>query len=290
MSLVGLTLGFPKQDPTPVVIWHGMGDSCCNPLSMGRIKEVIEEATGAYVISLQIGQSVIDDTINGFLKPVNKQVEMVCQQLAEDPLLQNGYHGLGFSQGGQFLRAVAQRCPNPPMKSLVTMGAQHQGVYGFPRCPGESIALCNIMRELLNLGAYVGFVQNTLVQAQYWHDPLHFDTYVEKSQFIAEINNEGAVKNESYATNLAKLENFVMVKFTKDGMVEPIESEQFEFYAPGSEEEVVPLRESPIYTEDRIGLKALDEAGKLFFLDTEGDHLEFETTWFVENIVNVYFK
>ena len=43
---------------------------------MGRIKEVIEEATGAYVISLQIGQSVIDDTINGFLKPVNKQVKL----------------------------------------------------------------------------------------------------------------------------------------------------------------------------------------------------------------------
>ena len=62
------------KDATPVVIWHGMGDSCCNPMSMGRIKQVIEEATGAYVISLQIGGSVIDDTINGFLKPVNKQV------------------------------------------------------------------------------------------------------------------------------------------------------------------------------------------------------------------------
>ena len=31
-----------QNPPVPVVIWHGMGDSCCNPLSMGRIKEVIE--------------------------------------------------------------------------------------------------------------------------------------------------------------------------------------------------------------------------------------------------------
>jgi palmitoyl-protein thioesterase len=62
------------KDPTPVVIWHGMGDSCCNPSSMGRIKEVIEETTNGYVISIMIGGSVIDDTINGFLKPVNKQV------------------------------------------------------------------------------------------------------------------------------------------------------------------------------------------------------------------------
>ena len=33
------------------------------------------------------------------------------------------------------------------------------------------------------------------------------------SQFIAEINNEKAVKNESYAENLKKLENFVMAVF-----------------------------------------------------------------------------
>jgi hypothetical protein len=26
------------------------------------------------------------------------QIEMVCKQLAEDPLLQNGFHGVGFSQ------------------------------------------------------------------------------------------------------------------------------------------------------------------------------------------------
>ena len=33
------------------------------------------QETGGLVISLKIGLSVIDDTINGFLKPVNKQVK-----------------------------------------------------------------------------------------------------------------------------------------------------------------------------------------------------------------------
>ena len=61
-------------------------------------------------------------------------------------------------------------------------------------------------------------------------------------------------------------------------------------FSLSTSEEIVPLKESPIYTEDRIGLKALDEAGKLFFLETEGDHMEFETGWFVENIVKVYFQ
>jgi len=50
---------------------------------------------------------------------------------------------------------------------------------------------------------------------KYWHDPLHLDTYVEKSQFIGEINNEGPIKNQSYAENLAKLETFVLVKYNQ---------------------------------------------------------------------------
>ena len=52
------------------------------------------------------------------------------------------------------------------MRNLVSVGGQHQGVYGFPRCPGESVTLCNLMRELLNYGAYVDEVQDVLVQAQ----------------------------------------------------------------------------------------------------------------------------
>jgi len=278
-------------EPTPVVIWHGMGDSCCNPLSMGSIKKLIEdELPGVYVNSLMIGANVIADMENGFFKDTNTQISMACEQIAADPQLQGGYNAIGFSQGGQFLRAVAQRCPNPPMRNLVTVGAQHQGVFGFPQCPGEINKFCDIVRDLLNYGVYTDFVQGFLVQAQYWHDPLDRDTYVEKSQFIAEINNERPEKNLTYAENLAKLENFVMIKHNQDAMVEPKESEHFEFYAPGQAAEILPLKESPIYTEDWIGLKSLDETGRLHFLSVDGDHLQFSREWFVEQIINVYFN
>ena len=97
------------------------------------------------------------------------------------------------------------------MVNLVTIDGQHQGVFGFPGCLPEASDFCDILRDLLVL-AYVPGIQEVLVQAQYWHDPLHFETYVEKSKFIAEINNEKAEKNGSYAINLAQLENFVLVK------------------------------------------------------------------------------
>lgn len=56
-----------------------------------------------------------------------------------------------------------------------------------------SSTLCNEIRELLNLGAYNRYVQEILVQAQYWHDPLNENEYREKSLFIADINQEKVI-------------------------------------------------------------------------------------------------
>ena len=36
--LSSVSILLTNADGTPVVLWHGMGDSCCNPLSMGNLK------------------------------------------------------------------------------------------------------------------------------------------------------------------------------------------------------------------------------------------------------------
>ena len=95
---------------------------------------------------------------------VNSQVTTVCQILAKDPKLQQGYNAMGFSQGGQFLRAVAQRCPSPPMVNLISVGEQHQGVFGLPQCTGESSHICDFIRKTLNAGAYNKAIQERYVR------------------------------------------------------------------------------------------------------------------------------
>uniref|UniRef100_A0A6Q2WSH7 Palmitoyl-protein thioesterase 1 n=1 Tax=Esox lucius TaxID=8010 RepID=A0A6Q2WSH7_ESOLU len=260
---------------TPLVLWHGMGDSCCNPLSMGAIKKRIEGAIpGIDVLSLMIGKTVIQDTENGFFMDVNEQVAMVCSQLSQDPKLKSG----------QFLRAVAQRCPSPPMKTLISIGGQQQGVYGLPRCPGESSVICDWIRKKLNSGAYTDVVQKHLVQAQYWHDPLNDDLYKKHSLFLADINQERVV-NETYKKNLQMLDKFVMVKFLQDTVVDPVDTEWFGFLKTGQAKETETLQESVLYKEDRLGLAAMEAAGKLHFLATEGDHLQFTEKWFNENLL-----
>lgn len=77
----------------------------------------------------------------------------------------------------------------------------------------------------------------------------------------------------------------------------------FGWYAPGQDRDTVPLQATPIYTEDWIGLQTLDQAGKLHFISTLGDHLQFTCAsapaplgaltpgaaiWFIENIIQPF--
>ena len=80
----------------PIVLWHGMGDSCCNPLSLGSIVKLIEkQLPHAYVLSLRIGSNIAEDTANGFFMNANHQVDYACRLIQEDKNLTNGYHSIG---------------------------------------------------------------------------------------------------------------------------------------------------------------------------------------------------
>lgn len=94
------------------------------------------------------------------------QVSDACEMIAKDPKLKDGYNAIGFSQGGQITRAIAQRCPSPAIHNLISIGGQHQGVYGLPRCFGDDSRICNYVRKMINLGAYLSFVQDNIVQAE----------------------------------------------------------------------------------------------------------------------------
>ena len=79
--------------------------------------------------------------------------------------------------GGQFMRAVAQRCRHngPPMRTLITVGAQHQGVYNLPQCGTDEAdpsskpsSACLAIQYLLGASAYAPYVRDHVVQAQYF--------------------------------------------------------------------------------------------------------------------------
>ena len=48
----------------------------------------------------------------------------------------------------------------------------------------------------------------------------------------------------------------------------------------------MPLREQPLYKDDRLGLRALDERGALVMDVMEGEHMELNWEFFNETIVH----
>lgn len=169
------------------------------------------------------------------------------------------------------------------MLNLITLGSPHQGVFGLPNCDSDR---CKFFRSLLNHGAYLGWVQKLLVQATYWHDPLHEDKYRKYSTFLSDLNNEIDI-NEEYVQRLKALKKLVLVKFANDTIVAPRESEWFGYYRPGQDILLESMEETRLYKEDRLGLKTMKETGQLVLYETEGNHLEFGRSWFNEYILPV---
>ncbi|EGD79194.1 palmitoyl-protein thioesterase 1 [Salpingoeca rosetta] len=275
----------------PTVLWHGMGDTCCLPFSMGAVKKEIEKhLPDIYVYSIMLGKNEIEDEFEGFFGNVNTQVDNICTKLKSDPNLKNGFNAVGFSQGGQFLRAYVQRCNDPPVHNLVTLGGQHMGVTDIPHCTATNATLCQLMAEALSVGAYVDGIRNYSVQAQYFRSAFEYKKYLEKNIFLADLNNERATKNATYKQNLASLNRFVLIEFSEDTMVVPRESSQFGYFKEGAMKEIVPMRQQPIYTEDWIGLQQLDKDNRIVEKKCPGDHLQFTMKYFLDNVISPFLN
>lgn len=273
----------------PIVIWHGMGDSCCNKHSVGSLMDSITNVLpGTFVHSINTGSrggSMESDIASSYFGNVNEQIRKVCDELDSIDELRQGYVALGLSQGGQFLRGVAQRCHRSHrngMHTLVTLGSQHQGVNDIPGC-NETSRWCHAMQVLLEKGAFSYWVRDHSIQAQYFKPALPFDEiYLEKSQFLADINNERPEKNTTYARNLGSLSKLVLVQFDKDITVVPKESSHFAFY---DGETLIPMRQSTLYKEDWIGLRSLDESNRLFLEHYDAGHMHISLDWFEKGII-----
>ena len=273
------------KDPLPVVIWHGLGDSAdADGLkSMAQLINDINPGTYVHIISLG-GKDGAPDRQQTFFGNVTAQVEQVCEQLAADPILKTApaIDAIGFSQGGQFLRAYVEKCTHwaPKVRSLITFGSQHNGISEFERCESATDWVCQGANALLKSSTvWSNFVQSRLVPAQYFREAEDYDNYLKYSNFLADVNNERKVKNGTYAKNLGALEKFVMVVFKDDVTVVPRESGWFSevnltAIDDGVKKNVTLLRDRQIYKEDWIGLKALDEKNGLVFEEIKGKHME----------------
>jgi palmitoyl-protein thioesterase len=99
------------------------------------------------------------------------------------------------------------------------------------------------------------------------------------------------------------LDKLVLVLFEQDKTVVPKESAWFGSIAVPEDEDdrefsadqtplrsrttdIIPMREHPLYTEDWIGLRTLDERGAVVFESCDAEHMRISMCW--EDLIRNY--
>ncbi|KAF9241649.1 Alpha/Beta hydrolase protein [Melanogaster broomeanus] len=274
------------NDIRPLVVWHGLGDTYASPGMVQFVDEVKAMHPGIFVHSVFIEQDAQADQRAGFYGNVDEQLAFVTEQLASIPELSRGFDAIGFSQGGQFLRGYVERNNTPPIYNLITFGSQHMGISDLPVCSPFDL-LCQVARRAAKAGVYSEWAQDHLVQAQYYRDPEQLLLYMSSGSFLADINNEvllSSSRKETYAENLASLQNLVLVLFAEDKTVVPKESAWFGSEAPSEQDmwcqkTIVPMKLQSLYIDDWIGLRTLDERGAVVLATCPGEHMQLGGCW-----------
>ena len=159
------------------------------------------------------------------------------------------------------------------VRNLATLGGPNKGVGAIPHC--FSGFICNIVNSIARSLVYKDFVQDYLGPAGYFRDPANLDTYLADSVYLPYVNNEVSQSgSDSIKERFSALNGALFVMFSEDTMVYPKESEWF-WELQADEKTVTDVKKTDFYTSDYIGLRALDEAGKVQYETIQGDHLQF---------------
>jgi len=265
----------------PIVVTHGMGDSCFNA-GMKSITKQSGAHAGVYATCIPTGDNDIEDTINGFLLNMDKSVDVFAAKVRADPQLAKGFNAFGLSQGNNLIHGYQLKYNDPPVITFLSICGINGGVGGFPECiPDAPIIgpLCETVTEILGPIADTAPVQDILFQANYFRDPkaLGNETY-KKNNRLAQWNGEGVAGsfNATFKENFLKTDVNVWVKGLLDTVVWPRESEWWGTPDPATpfrNGTILTMKETAWYQQDTFGLKTATEQNKTFFESFEGEHI-----------------
>ena len=257
-----------KESPYPIAVFHGLGDCCCFP-GMIEFTDYLAKEAKTYAKCIEIG----DGPPASWLMAFQTQANTGCAEVKKIAQFANGINVVGLSQGALIARALAEQC-NITVHNVISLGGIHMGTMTLPNC--ESGFYCDIVNDALDLGVYDPYVQAHIGPAGYFKDQYKYTEYLAASNFLAAVSNERSI-NPQYSAGFKAINTLVLIEFTEDTVVDPKESEQFGFYANDTKK-LLAYNETGDYLSDILGLKTLDEQGKIVFEYIVGNHLEFNFT------------
>ena len=264
----------------PIAVFHGIVDSC-NMKNTSTLVNDLKRDLGVHVECIEIGNGFMDTVV----KPIQSQVEEACEKIKSNPNFQEKFSILGISQGTLIGRYIIEKCDmKGQVMNYMSFDGPQMGIASIPKITCGSICewLCNITASL----AYK--LRDNIAPCGYYKYKYAQKTYHETNTFLKMLNNEYDERDEEVYRRFSSLEKVKLIKSKEDTVITPRESSWFEFYDKKGNY-IVPLKESDFYINDNIGLRKLDEEGKVTFTEFREEHVLYNMDEYNNEIVK-FFK
>lgn len=280
----------------PVFFLHGINNNS------HQFRHYVSNLTAEGILVIAINTSSFTNLWTqayGIVETIQSIISTYDNHTSAEHPFHDGFHLLGFSQGGLLARTVVEIMPpGYRIRKLISIAGPQLGIYIDTYATGDIEAyfshVPNGLRQILywfesrfapvermmTYFAYNSPLGPRLSLGNLWHLPwdAQREVFVAKNPFLPILNNMPGkmppqkVPDERQGTMDSRRANFVRLESAHffcsqaDETISPQASCGFEFYDPSGTNTtigILPLQHSELYQKDSFGLKTLDESGRL---------------------------